>query len=349
MRTFIRLLMNVHIAILLAFGAIHTAYSDNSIPCDNPKDVTTSQDIPSSLNIKVAECISYYTITGSTVAELIASMDANKPAQNQGWRAYTTHNWKWNYESTGMTDTGCAAQNVSGRVDVNISLPKLSSEANISQSVKDTWNSYLTNLTAHEQGHGKISIDVAKAVVQALVDARLPDCNNIKSHLSTVAKQAEQSVTQSDSKYDQETRSGATQGATLNLALGANASQSSTAYGADARRAVDGNTDGNYFSSGKSVTHTADAEGSWWEVDLGTMRQIENIVLWNRTDCCAERLSNFSIIIKNGTNVVWRHNVSGQAPTQLAIPVQGVNGQTVRIELADKNPLSLAEVQAMGY
>lgn len=72
---------------------------------------------------------------------------------------------------------------------------------------------------------------------------------------------------------------------TNNLALGRPATQSSTGYGADASRAVDGDTNG--FFSGDSVTHT-DAVASlnsaepWWEVDLGTVQEVRTIRLWNR-------------------------------------------------------------------
>lgn len=68
-----------------------------------------------------------------------------------------------------------------------------------------------------------------------------------------------------------------------NIAATGKASQSGTASGGDAQRAIDGNTDGDYFKS-NSVTHTAPAENPWWELDLGSDRDLEQVVLWNRTD-----------------------------------------------------------------
>src|SRR3954452_15332870 len=52
-----------------------------------------------------------------------------------------------------------------------------------------------------------------------------------------------------------------------NYALGKPATQSSTGWGGAASRAVDGNTDGNFFDN--SVTHTLLEANAWWEVDLG--------------------------------------------------------------------------------
>ena len=49
-----------------------------------------------------------------------------------------------------------------------------------------------------------------------------------------------------------------------------------------AHLAIDGNADGNYQS--KSVTHTAKADDPWLEIDLGSAKKIDRIVVHNRTD-----------------------------------------------------------------
>ena len=78
----------------------------------------------------------------------------------------------------------------------------------------------------------------------------------------------------------------------VNLAQGKTATQSSTL--ADyvnpwAGRAVDGNADGNYWNG--SVTHTNYDYQAWWQVDLGSIYSLLAIQVWNRTDCCWDRLS----------------------------------------------------------
>ena len=69
----------------------------------------------------------------------------------------------------------------------------------------------------------------------------------------------------------------------VNVALKGTATQSSTAFGGEAKRAVDGNTDGDYFKS-QSVTHTEVSDNPWWEVDLGAEKELSEIILWGRTD-----------------------------------------------------------------
>ncbi|MCA9075915.1 MAG: DUF1553 domain-containing protein [Planctomycetaceae bacterium] len=68
-----------------------------------------------------------------------------------------------------------------------------------------------------------------------------------------------------------------------NVATDGVASQSSTDFGGDAKRANDGNTDGDYQAS-KSVSHTAQQDNPWWEVELKEPATIDRVVLWNRTD-----------------------------------------------------------------
>jgi hypothetical protein len=52
------------------------------------------------------------------------------------------------------------------------------------------------------------------------------------------------------------------------------------------------------WSSGRnSLSHTQNDAEAWWEVDLGQLYEIDEIEIWNRTDCCSERLSNFYVLV----------------------------------------------------
>ena len=77
-----------------------------------------------------------------------------------------------------------------------------------------------------------------------------------------------------------------------NIALGGIATQSSEGWGGAPGRAIDGNTDG-FWATG-TTTHTNGAP-SWWGVDLLDTYDIDTIRLWNRLDCCSERLTNFTV------------------------------------------------------
>ena len=67
-----------------------------------------------------------------------------------------------------------------------------------------------------------------------------------------------------------------------NIASNGQASQSSTTYEAEAKRAVDNITDGDFKKN--STTHTATSKDPWWELALANPVPVEQIVVWNRTD-----------------------------------------------------------------
>src|SRR5262245_37498823 len=73
-----------------------------------------------------------------------------------------------------------------------------------------------------------------------------------------------------------------------NMALGRPTSQWSMNHLGVSSRAVDGNTSG-WWGDG-SVTHTAYESQAWWQVDLEAVRSVGDVVLYNRTDCCTDRL-----------------------------------------------------------
>jgi hypothetical protein len=158
-----------------------------------------------------------------------------------------------------------------------------------------------------------------------------------------------------------------------NLALGKSASQSSTAFGGVASRAVDGNTDGNYYRSG-SVTHTDSQLSAWWEVDLGDVALIDNVEVWTRTDCCADRSAAYLVTVSDA-HVVTNAIDPPVGPDLLTVPVVDNalapptslpdgsvpaippsvkvpihrTGRFVRIQLVGANYLSLAEVRVFGW
>ena len=156
-----------------------------------------------------------------------------------------------------------------------------------------------------------------------------------------------------------------------NKALYGKATQSSThkQYSqARAYKANDGITDGDFFPDDNieegSVSHTDSydtAVEDWWEVDLGKLVNIDDIKIYNRTDCCADRLSDYHVFISDvpftGTTVadlkaqdhVEHKHYLTQAATPTTIGPIDRTGRYVRIQQTSKTtPLSLAEVQVNG-
>lgn len=95
----------------------------------------------------------------------------------------------------------------------------------------------------------------------------------------------------------------------VNIAPKGKAKQSSEAYDAIAARAIDGTTNGIFKSN--STTHTAVNDNPWWEVELADETAIQAIVIWNRTDCCPERLKDLKISVLGADRAeVWTKTVN---------------------------------------
>src|SRR5437588_766247 len=146
------------------------------------------------------------------------------------------------------------------------------------------------------------------------------------------------------------------------LAVGKTATQSSTLAGFSTATAassgVDANTDGIFTRN--SVTHTNLDANAWWQVDLGSSVTVGFIKIWNRTDCCSDRLSDYWVFVSNtpllSTDTpstlqtraaTWNSHQTSYPNPSTTIAVNAA-GRYVRVQLSGSNYLSLAEVQVFG-
>ena len=153
----------------------------------------------------------------------------------------------------------------------------------------------------------------------------------------------------------------------VNLAFGKSATQSAdmgqpfAAGEGLAFKAVDGNTDGTWNSG--SVTSTAcgvdatnECRGStnpWWQVDLGGEFIVERLQIWNRTDCCSDRLDNYRIWVKGNIGNWEEYDTrlgAQRFSQQNPLTINGrKSARFVRIQIESPAAiLSLAEVMVFG-
>ncbi|MCK5828942.1 MAG: discoidin domain-containing protein [Methylococcales bacterium] len=136
------------------------------------------------------------------------------------------------------------------------------------------------------------------------------------------------------------------------------ASQSSTGWGGEASRANDGNTNGNYYQQ-SSVSHTELQTQPWWQLDLESTQQIDKIKIYNRTDCCTDRLANVNVFVSNvpfGNKTLAQlkadssigHQYFSGALSSVTSWAQPQVGRYIRIQLEGTNFLSLAEVEVFA-
>jgi hypothetical protein len=82
-------------------------------------------------------------------------------------------------------------------------------------------------------------------------------------------------------------------------------------------------------------------------VDLGSSQWVSAIDIFNRTDCCAERLTNFNVMTSPDGSSWTTTNVPGTGgrPTNVLV---NRPARFVKIQLVGTNYLSLAEVFVWG-
>ncbi|MFK8004717.1 MAG: acetylxylan esterase [Saprospiraceae bacterium] len=144
----------------------------------------------------------------------------------------------------------------------------------------------------------------------------------------------------------------------INLALKRPTKQSGTQLGATSYRAVDGNLNGDFFAE-NSVTNTDWKENAFWEVDLGSISNIETINIWNRTDCCNENLKEFyvlvsdepfvseklsTVLLQNFISPYFIEDIAG-SPSQINIDR---TGRYIRLQLKNEGAITMTELEVIG-
>ena len=146
-----------------------------------------------------------------------------------------------------------------------------------------------------------------------------------------------------------------------NLAFGKGAEQSSTYGNGVASIAVDGDIDGTRGPwAFASIQHTQTESMPWWKVDLGENADIESINIFNRTDCCSNRLKDFYVFVSENPidasqsistllsdSGISNYFHAGGVGTQKTIEWD-IQGRYVAIKLTGNGPLHVAEVQVIG-
>jgi hypothetical protein len=108
------------------------------------------------------------------------------------------------------------------------------------------------------------------------------------------------------------------------------------------QNAIDG--DPNTFN------HTKFGVGEWWQVKLGQVSFIDNIIIINRRDCCQNRFSRVKLDIydENG-NTTFSTTIVRSTDSQAEFTINvNKQGLIVKLTQLDNNPLHMGEVEVYG-
>ncbi len=100
------------------------------------------------------------------------------------------------------------------------------------------------------------------------------------------------------------------------------------------------------------MSHTGQIQYAWLDVDLASAQPVESVVVWNRTDCCADRLKDYWVFLSEEpfpasatpqelaqSPRVWsRRILSAPSPSQ-QVDVGGRSARYVRVQLSGNQPI----------
>lgn len=150
-------------------------------------------------------------------------------------------------------------------------------------------------------------------------------------------------------QLDQSNIAVSTVGNRINLALYKSADQSSLLEGSpsyNASKGVDGSL--------KTFFHTEKDSTPWWQVDLGRIYPLSEVIIYNRQDCCQERIRNLTVLLSNDSvNWVTAYDnvkdndgkIFGSDGEPLQINFKGKKARFVRLQLQEEKWLNVAEVE----
>jgi hypothetical protein len=110
---------------------------------------------------------------------------------------------------------------------------------------------------------------------------------------------------------------------------GLTASQSATAYGGSANRALISPPQNHY--GGGTCTHTTRTRDPWWRLDLKTTKSLSSVELMNRGDCCSDRFEGLRVYLSDDASYM-KHSANS---IQCGQPLSSPNSAWNKFECGD--------------
>lgn len=161
--------------------------------------------------------IQHYPVSGSTTAEISASVFRNTPVVMDGNRfgAVTHNQFQTGYSAVPTASGGCEVKNARIVLNSTIVLPNLIRNGQ-TPAVLAEWERYIGALRAHEQMHANNGKYTAQTLISRLYDfkADMP-CPVMKAKLDLAVDRLINNMGEWDQQLDSKTQHGKTQGAFL--------------------------------------------------------------------------------------------------------------------------------------
>ncbi len=156
----------------------------------------------------------YYAIVGKTAWELRASLDGARPWKNRiPGDASTQWNVRWSFKTI-ASESGCRLESLEVKATITLTLPRWRPAAETPADLQTRWQTYLSALEKHEEGHRTLAERAAAEVgrqVRAMGAAQ--NCEALAQSIKKMGNSIIDEYRRKEAEYDRETQHGVTQGA----------------------------------------------------------------------------------------------------------------------------------------
>lgn len=186
---------------------------------DNVKIASVDKDIhlrmkPAASPV-VTEKYEYYEVQGGSESELRCDMNHNSCKWDDGKKYDSVTSWrvKWDYDYD-RAPQSCSAASFKASVEVVFRYPKWVRADGVPQPLAAKWDSYMKNLTVHENGHRDMAVEAAAELSRTV--AELPpaqSCADLDREVRALCRLRMKKLNVDEKAYDVSTKHGFTQGA----------------------------------------------------------------------------------------------------------------------------------------
>jgi predicted secreted Zn-dependent protease len=159
-----------------------------------------------------------YHIYGNTADDLRSQIQRCAPGgsstSSAAYTSETSYNLSWQYS---VATSGSSCQLIGAKVGVHIItiLPDWQATAAASDGLNGRWQSFLTSLISHEQGHAVLDKAYGAKLVQDLNGLGPLPCSQLATTAKAVVQADVDALNAANNTYDAQTDHGASQGAVL--------------------------------------------------------------------------------------------------------------------------------------
>jgi predicted secreted Zn-dependent protease len=147
----------------------------------------------------------YYDVTGDNRREILAQIREGGPlVVSTGRRAMAMNRynlrWRWRYNTNAVG--GCEIERVTVQVQMTLVYPRLISREPRDSALVVWWGQQTTRLKEHEEGHGIITLDASRQIVQELRGMRGGSCDAVGLRARDRASQINRRLRERQEEYD---------------------------------------------------------------------------------------------------------------------------------------------------